>query len=137
MSSPRQFRGIRVDNREWVYGWYLEHPFSDNPTTFVPCIVHDERPYQVMPETVGQYTGLTDKNGKDLDWWEDDLLRKGSNHPNAPIGIVAYREQDARWSLVSKSGNEFCTLGQAYKNGWNKIGNRHQKPDLLETDKCL
>ena len=79
-----------------------------------------------------QYIGLKDKNGVDLDWWEDDLLRKGSDHPNAPITIIAYREQDARWSIVSKSGNEFCSLAEAYRCGWKKVGNRHQHPKLLE-----
>ncbi len=77
---------------------------------------------------VMQFTGLKDKNGKDLDWWEDDLLRKGSDHPNAPIGRIRYREQQAMWVIVSKANFQFCRLEVAYMNNWKKIGNIHESP---------
>lgn len=84
-----------------------------------------------------QYTGLKDKDGKELDWWEDDLLRKGSDHPNAPIGKIMYDEWMAKWSIVSKGyergkSTEFCGLAQAYMNGWKKVGDIHTTPELLK-----
>ncbi|KKK63651.1 hypothetical protein LCGC14_2992160, partial [marine sediment metagenome] len=96
------------------------------------CFIGKDSIIEVIPGTVGQYPGLKDKNGKDLDWWEGDLLCKGSIHPNAAIGIITYNEQDARWVIVGKSGGEFCTLAEAYRCGWEKIGNIHQHPNLLE-----
>ncbi len=79
-----------------------------------------------------QFTGLKDKNGKDLDWWENDLLRKGSDHSCAPIGRIRYDEQKAEWVIVSRSGGEFCGLAPAYRNGWAKIGTIHENPELLK-----
>ncbi len=89
-----------------------------------------------MDESLGdvlmQYTGLKDKNGVDLNWWEDDLLSKGSGHPNAPVGKISYNENYACWEIVGNSGTAFCTLEAAYENGWKKIGNIYQHPELLE-----
>ena len=58
------FRGKRVDNGEWVEGSLIKVDWRNKPTTYS---IMPTRPtacnYIVDPETVGQYTGLTDKNG--------------------------------------------------------------------------
>lgn len=60
------FRGKRVDNGEWVYGNYIEKidPCKEDPV-FWASLIHDKALSctQVIPETVGQFTGLLDKNG--------------------------------------------------------------------------
>ena len=56
------FRGKRKYNGEWVEGFYYKDLWSDN----AHYIIYDGTDYEVIPETVGQYTGLEDKNGKSI-----------------------------------------------------------------------
>ena len=133
----RPYRGLTKDGK-WVYGDVIyangvAYIFDGDHGSFVDD--DDFAAYnlfEVLPETVGQQTGLKDKNGKDLDWREDDLLRKGPDHSCAPIGKISYNEKCACWELVGKQGSLFCTLETAYKNGWKKIGNIHENLELLK-----
>ena len=120
------FRGKRIDNGEWVEGYFvnlwLMHYQKHQPIITDNSAVS----YNVDPSTVGQYTGLTDKNGKKI--FEGDIMAftaYGFDY----VGTVEFT--DGSFSIMCEHTSPF--LDQAVsKHGAYIIGNIHDNPELLK-----
>ena len=124
------FKGKRKDNGEWVYGWYA--PLVCNDKTIIPCIRNENgTDKEVIWETVGQYTGLTDKNGKLI--FEGDIVYCKSRLDNANMVIIFECGQFRM--VLSENYRSYQTNSGFYDiNCFDKevIGNIYDNPELLK-----
>ena len=119
------FRGKRLDNGEWVEGYFVNlwliHYQKHQP------IITDNNAvsYDVDPSTVGQYAGLTDKNGKKI--FEGDIMAFTA-YSFDYVGTVEFAY--GSFSVMCEHASPF--LDQAVsKHGAYIIGNMHDNPELL------
>lgn len=125
------FRGKRTDGTGWIEGFYFQKP-KPNSDDGRPVYhgITDLPPFdaEVIPETVGQYTGLKDKNGKRI--FEGDIV-KYSDFPEP--AYMAWDQEDARYYMVFSD----CMIdfnGTATFSRVEVIGNIHDNPELLEVE---
>ena len=121
------FRGKRTDNGEWIEGDLLQIKYYNKP--IIERKIMPQTPvssaYPVIPETVGQYTGLTDKNGVRI--FEGDIVSLVKH--DGLIYKVVY--VPCRYELVNSKGVN-CFVLDIYKSeNIEVIGNIHDNPELL------
>lgn len=163
------FRGQRADNDEWVIGYYVQkqdpllvgvtyHYILTQEKDNCGCLMSTVSWYKVIPETVGQYTGLSDRNSKKI--FDGDIVktqerydrpysknRKSKRH----VGVVEYQirsgsgfynSETGKWDRYMEYEAEWIVKVQDYgkftHGSWGDfwdcevIGNIHDNPELLE-----
>ena len=122
MSREILFRGKRQYNGEWIYG-DLQHNGKN-----IPKWVEGE---EIIPETVGQFTGLTDKNGTMI--FEGDIVKVKTEYVDETVYLVAYR--DCGFKLIYRPSNGVVNLTNNKSRYIEVIGNIHDNPELMEKTK--
>ena len=138
-------RGKDKDTGEWVEGSLilvkeyccilqneeknhpLDYPYLDSDVGTI-----DGFATPVIPETVGQYTGLTDKNGKKI--FEGDILRFDYIGNNLGVNGVSVCEfENGKFGVKWGYHKEFVCLDGFANTTLEVIGNIHDNPELLES----
>lgn len=127
------FRGKRYGDGEWVFGHFYETR-GNGKNVFRIYEWLNHKHHTIIPETVGQFTGLTDKNGKKI--FEGDIcrFREWSKGDMCWIGNVHYEHQQF---VISGNPNKECesefllVMSRFIPENIEKIGNIHDNPELL------
>ena len=137
------FRGKRADNGEWIEGGILQ---TENWASIYVCKDYqgsmneppccDVEEYEVIPETVGQYTSLTDKNGKKI--FEGDIIR--TKKYGKIVGNSTVNDYDTFKVIYAPALFRIENMHRGFNlvgNGadYEVIGNIHDNPELLERSK--
>ena len=124
------FRGGWIKNGEWIEGYYV----LLNDTHYIIEVGSEDwgdngEWFQVVPKSVGQYTGLKDKNGKKI--FEGDIIRYQRGIDKFELMVVIWNESTASLVLAySKDMNYYETLMNT-KYYCEVIGNIYYNPELL------
>ena len=138
------FRGKRKDNGDWIYGV----PITDEATNDAYIITSTAGAslkseinnmcatgFRVIRNTIGQYTGLTDKNGTRI--FEGDIVKITDFHTTA-IAAVKYGSTNEStswgWYFEDNDGHTYFLMSKAFCEDYNGIiiGNIHDNPELLK-----
>jgi uncharacterized phage protein (TIGR01671 family) len=135
MNREIKFRGKRIDTGQWITGGYVE--WSDIRCNKYYQIVSSAGYHNdVIPGSVGQFTGLKDKNGADI--YEGDVISVNGKYPK----IVKYIDDRCAFCLANiddlkhegwkdiwqqPSPDWWCDFSREIK----VIGNIHNNPELL------
>lgn len=151
-----KFRGKRIDTSEWVYGYLLITQMSGvyiigTKTKSKPHKIGGEIAsvsigdvvwqYEVDPDTVGQCTGLFDKNGKEI--YEGDITAATyGKHYNEPKGLtrickVIYDGKTCSFRMAVDNSKVLVSFGDSRSKDIEIIGNIHDNLDLLASNKLL
>lgn len=139
------FRGKRVDNGEWVFGYYIKgyrhctSPFApiDYEVHYITYYEKEKKCFvdiEVVPETVGQFTGLTDKNGKKI--FEGDIVRNNKHgEDNDTYDYYSTIFSNGSFRAQYLDNLEYTPkIYDIYFEGYEVIGNIHDNPELLQED---
>lgn len=143
---PIKFRAKRIDTGTWVYGHYFKTPLTQENIDTPPengwffltgqprhCIEQDFVAYEIDPKTLGEFTGLHDKNGKEI--WEGDIANISWTNPYTEElryterGEMRWLEKEAQFAFFVKDSllHEDMTNLEI-----EVLGNIYENPELLK-----
>lgn len=161
MNREIKFRGKMIPENEWIFGTILRIPappvcFGKSETDKYYIQFPDPRympdwnmPYkmvqgEVNPDTIGQYTGLHDKNGKEI--YEGDIVlyedwemayEGGGNDSFINKGIVEYCEDNCCYNVTERQTVDITDVLYKDNEDLEVIGNIYDNPELLGgEDEC-
>ena len=129
-----KFRGLNLKWRTWAYGYYCciadKHYIIERDVELAdvdsPCPEHGINGFaEVDPETVGEFTGLKDKNGREI--WEDDVIKVQFGEQEMTYTCAWYGEVGA-W--VFRGNGEWLMYEDVFETS-EVIGNLHENPEVL------
>lgn len=142
------FRGKRLDNGEWVYGYVFDDDSVFQKRFFVGALVVTDAKgttddvfdiginfFEVDSSTVGQYTGLTDKNGVKI--FDGDILRVNEPEFIPVSGVVRFGEYDFNVGFFVEWLNDRIFYRHDIRYWVERPycavrGNIHDNPELLK-----
>lgn len=138
------FKAKQIDNGEWIEGslidldidsgyCYIVQPYKKASILPIIFLITD-RMKLVDPETLCQFTGLCDKNGKKI--WENDICDRKEKYPEVVKMTNGDWTLDYSYAIGRDYGNSYCNLG-FYVNERKcveVIGNIFDNPELLQEE---
>ena len=128
------FRGKRTDNGEWIEGFYSH---SGDKTYIIfdnGFAISYFKMKEVLPETVGQFTGLTDKNGKKI--FEGDIVEFTDKYRRKGRSDIVFEDFKWKYRWRYYGENPIVWIGiDVSSTKFEVIGNIYDNPDLLEEKK--
>lgn len=129
MKREIQFRGKRELGKEWVYGDLLR--FKWDTYIWTSDALEPWNARLVDPDTVGWYTGLTDKNGTRI--FEGDVLRYVGGDKEV-LCVIQWADGSAGFWMKERKTGAFGPMDrwESCRERWEVIGNIWDNPELLE-----
>lgn len=119
------FRGKIVDSVEWIHGIAFPHDRGSCSILYQFPMDGALEGREVDPDTVGQFTGLYDKDGARI--YEGDIVVTELWPGGHFLGAVEWREKDCAFSVRLSENNS-----TGVSTGCRVVGNIHDDPDMLE-----